>query len=87
MRQHTENFVIRVSTRQKYAVDVNNVKVFLNLKRIKKVSLVKYPEEVNAGYAVNAKNPYQGRQDLNMKRLTLDHLSVSHSIVLFVKKQ
>ncbi len=51
--------MIRVSTRQKYAVDVNNVKVFLNLQRIKKVSLVKYPEEVNAENAVNGKNPYR----------------------------
>ncbi|MDP3244264.1 MAG: hypothetical protein Q8M83_01255 [bacterium] len=51
--------MIRVITKQKYAVDASNGKVFLNLKRIKKVSLVKYQEEENAENAVNGKNLYQ----------------------------
>jgi len=45
--------------KRKYAVDAKNVKVFLNLKKIKKAYLAKYPEEENVEIAVNGKNLYQ----------------------------
>ena len=44
IRRSGEIFVTPVLMKQKYAVDVNNGKAFLNLKRIRKALLIKYQE-------------------------------------------
>ena len=53
-----ENFVIHVIRKLKYAVDARYGRVYLNLKKIRKVSLVKYPEGGNAENAANGKSRY-----------------------------
>jgi len=63
-----EIFVIHVSTKQKYAVGVNNGKVFLSLKRIRKVFVVKYQEEVNVESVASGNDLYPKRQERNLKK-------------------
>jgi hypothetical protein len=50
--------VTPVSRKQKYAVGVNNGKVFLNLKRIREVLLVKYQEGVNVESVASGNDLY-----------------------------
>lgn len=61
-------FVTRVSTRQKYAEGVNNGKVFLNLKRIRKLFAAKYQGEVNVRSAAVGKSRCLKRQEKNLKK-------------------
>ncbi|MEK7116578.1 MAG: hypothetical protein AAB837_00230 [Patescibacteria group bacterium] len=76
--------MIRVITKQKYAVDANNGKVFLSLKRIKKVSPVKYPEEENAKIAVNGKNLYQMMdEDVNILKRAIKWVQGVLHVLLF----
>jgi len=59
--------VTPVLMRQKYAVGVNNGKVFLNLKRIKKVLRVKYQEGANVESVASGNDLYPRRRERNMK--------------------
>jgi len=60
--------------RQKYAVGVNNGKVFLNLKKIRKVFVVKYQEGVNVESVANGNDLYPKKQERNLKKQTHSHL-------------
>ncbi len=82
-----ENFVIHVSMRQKYAVGVNNEKVYLNLKRIRELFVVKYQEEVNVKSAASGNILYPIKQEMNLKKQTHSHLWANPFIVLFVIEQ
>jgi len=55
------NFAKPVIMKQKYAEDVKNAKVFLNLKKIKKALQVKYREGASAEIVVNGENQYRKR--------------------------
>jgi len=74
IRRLREIFVTRVSMRQKYAVGVNNGKVFLNLKRIRKLFVVKYREGVNVENVASGNDLYPKKQERNLKKQTLSHL-------------
>jgi hypothetical protein len=50
--------VIPVLMKQKYAVGVKNGKVFLNLKKIRKLLPVKYQEGVNVGSVASGSAQY-----------------------------
>jgi hypothetical protein len=54
--------------KQKYAAGVNNGKVFLNLKRIRKVFVVKYQEEANVESVASGNELYPKRQERNLKK-------------------
>jgi len=79
--------VTPVSMKQKYAAGVNNGKVFLNLKRIRKVLLVKYQEGVNVEIVASGNDLYPRRQERNLKKQTHSHLWVNLFIALFVVEQ
>jgi len=67
------NFVTPALMRQKYAVGVNNGKVSLSLRRIKKVLGVKYQEGENVESVANGNDPYLVRQEKNMKKYIQSH--------------
>ena len=73
IRRPMEIFVTPVSRKQKYVVDANNEKVFLNLKRIRKVLLVKYQGEVNVGIVVVGKNLCPKKIEKDLKKYTHRH--------------
>jgi hypothetical protein len=73
IKQLREIFVIYVLTRQKYVADVSSRKVFLNLKRIKKVFVVKYQEGVSVESVVSGNDPYPKRQEKNLKKQIHSH--------------
>jgi len=68
-----EIFVTPVSMKQKYAAGVNNGKVFLNLKRIRKVLLVKYQEGENVESVANGNDLYPRKQERSLKKQTHSH--------------
>jgi len=68
-----EIFVTPVSRKQKYVVDANNEKVFLNLKRIKKVSAARSQGEVNVGIVVVGKNLCPKKIEKDLKKYTHRH--------------
>ncbi len=76
-----------VSMRQKYAVGVNDGKVFLNLKRIRKPFAVKCREGVSVESVASGNDPYPERQEKNLKKQNHSHLLVNPSIVPFVIEQ
>jgi hypothetical protein len=79
--------VTHVSTRQKYAEGVNNRKVFLNLKRIKRLFVAKYRGGVNAKSAVVGKSRCLKEQEKNLKKYIRHPKKASPFIVLFVIEQ
>jgi len=58
----------------KYAVGVKNGKVFLNLKRIRKVLLVKYQEGVNVESVASGNDLYPRKKERNLKKQIHSHL-------------
>ena len=73
IRRSGEIFVTPVLMKQKYAVDVNNGKAFLNLKRIRKALLIKYQEGVSVEGAANGNDPYPRKQERNLKKQIHSH--------------
>jgi len=60
--------VIPVSMKQKYAVGVSSGKVFLNLKKIRKVFVVKYQEGVSVESVASGNDLCPKRQERNLKK-------------------
>lgn len=68
-----EIFVTPVSTKQRYAEGVNNQRVFLNLKKIKKVSAARSRGEVNVEIVVVGKNLCPKKIEKYLKKYTHRH--------------
>ena len=62
-----------VLTKQRYAEGVSNQRVFLNLKKIKKVSVARSQEEANVGIVVVGKNLCPKKIEKDLKKYTHRH--------------
>jgi len=69
-----EVFVTPVSMRQRYVEDASRRKVFLNLKKIKKLFVVRYQGEVSVGIVVVGKNLCLKKIERNLKKFIHHHL-------------
>jgi hypothetical protein len=59
--------------KQKYAAGVNSGKVFLNLRRIRKLLPVKYRGGVNVESVASGNDLYPKGQERNLKKQTRSH--------------
>jgi len=63
-----EIFVTHVSMKQNYAAGVSSGKVFLNLKKTRKVLLVKYQEGVSVESVASGSDLCPRKQERNLKK-------------------
>jgi len=63
-----EIFVTHVSMKQKYAAGVSSGKVFLNLKKIRKLFVVKYQEGVSVESVASGNDLCPKKQERNLKK-------------------
>jgi hypothetical protein len=78
-------FVTHVIMKPKFVEGVNSEKASLNLKRTRKVLLVRFQEEGNVEIAESGRNQYLPKQEKNMKSYILFPQSENLFIVQFAK--